>query len=461
LSLAVATCGAVRLASPFTARADAGVKAGFAQVDVSTETSLTMGGYGVHVGFGGGVTRRSDGVHDPLLASAVAFEGADGRGVAIVSLDAVGVSPLTARRVRERVAARVPTDKVFVSVTATHSHHTPDTMGLWGALPFSSGRDANYMEVLEAAAAAALARAWESRVEAVVAYGVSRYANSSSAEPRTDQRNDQFVTILARDTSGEVLGTFTQWSAHPTILPESNRALSADFVGSYRAFLGRRFPGVHVYANGVIGGVYPAETQRREPDPFPQGRKDPALTDIYDRVAATGLELAEVAAQALDDARPLPDAHFSGASRTFSFPLVNKLFAWASGLGLIETRVGPSNSLTSEISLVSLGGLTLVGVPGEIFPTAAEELAEELAVLPGGGRVPKFPEAKPLYLGIANDWIGYIMSRSDLANSGLAYNRALSPGAKALPRMREALRALVKDAQPGEARPRGRSDAAR
>ena len=49
------------------------VKAGFARKDVAATRPLVSGAYGVHVGLPN-ASRRSEGAHDPLFASAAAFE---------------------------------------------------------------------------------------------------------------------------------------------------------------------------------------------------------------------------------------------------------------------------------------------------------------------------------------------------------------------------------------------------
>jgi len=433
--------------SALPALAFAEVKAGFASFDVSTDASVTLGGYGVHIGNPNG-TRKSNGIHDPLLASAVAFEGDDGRGVIVVSLDSVGLSAETARRVREVVYTQVPKSKVFLVLSASHSHGTPDTMGLWGALPFFTGRDAAYMETFEATAARAAVSAWKARVPATFRYGATRYANSSTSKPTAAERNDQVVSIIARDSRGAVLGTFTQWSAHPTVLPEKNFALSSDYIGAFRAFMTKRWTGTHVFVNGVIGGVYPAKTPRRVADPFLGGDKDPGLADRFDEAAAIGSELAAATSSALEASVPLQGKTFAGEARSFEFKMANKLFQWASGLKLIETKPGPGGIAKSEVSLVRLGSLTAVGLPGELFPSAAAEIEAQLATMPNGGRLPGVAGSHPLFFGIANDWLGYVMSARDLADPDLSYNKTLSPGGDCLPKMSAAVASLVQTMSP-------------
>lgn len=99
--------------------ARAEVRAGFATRDVSTRASVPLGGYGVYVGLPQ-KTRSSKGVHDPLLASAAAFEGNEGRGVVIVGIDSVGLSSASTRRIKGLVGTRIPQERVPLVLSSSH-----------------------------------------------------------------------------------------------------------------------------------------------------------------------------------------------------------------------------------------------------------------------------------------------------------------------------------------------------
>jgi hypothetical protein len=53
-----------------------------------------------------------------------------------VSIDTVGMSSVSIARIRQLLAAKTSLTNVELVVSATHTHHAPDTMGLWGALPY-------------------------------------------------------------------------------------------------------------------------------------------------------------------------------------------------------------------------------------------------------------------------------------------------------------------------------------
>ena len=123
LSLAVVLAGAAH------ARA-ADLTVGFGETDITPAVGkqpVFLAGFGQN--------RKATSVHDPLFARALVL--ADGEvKVALVSVDVVGLFLPFVESVREKL----PGFK-YVLVSATHNHEGPDTLGLWGPNPLSSGVD--------------------------------------------------------------------------------------------------------------------------------------------------------------------------------------------------------------------------------------------------------------------------------------------------------------------------------
>ena len=95
-----------------------GLKAGFARVDITPPLGITLSGYPI--------VRHADGVLDPLLATAVAFD--DGKKRALVfSLDIIGFNQKLMDRVRKTVSESVGIDKEAVFICCTHTHLGPCT----------------------------------------------------------------------------------------------------------------------------------------------------------------------------------------------------------------------------------------------------------------------------------------------------------------------------------------------
>lgn len=101
----------------------AGLKAGFARVDVTPSLGYPIEGYFDK--------RYADGILDNLYATAVAFDDGEKRAV-IISLDAIGMPQDICNIVRSEFAKKIGTEPEGVYIACTHTH-----LGLgfrWGAL---------------------------------------------------------------------------------------------------------------------------------------------------------------------------------------------------------------------------------------------------------------------------------------------------------------------------------------
>ena len=92
------------------------LKAGFARIDITPPLGVTMAG--------NPEVRHADGILDPLLATAVAFDNSDKRAV-VLSLDLVGMNMALMAQLRSQIAAAVGTSMEGVFIHCTHTHTGP------------------------------------------------------------------------------------------------------------------------------------------------------------------------------------------------------------------------------------------------------------------------------------------------------------------------------------------------
>ncbi len=97
------------------------LKVGFARVDVTAPLGLYMVGYYE--------PRISDGILDPLLASAVVFDDGERRAV-VMSVDNIGFTGARLTALREKIANAIGTSADGVYVTCTHTHTAPEIKDL-------------------------------------------------------------------------------------------------------------------------------------------------------------------------------------------------------------------------------------------------------------------------------------------------------------------------------------------
>jgi len=100
--------------------------------------------------------RITQSVHDDLYARALALQDEAGRCVVLVAVDVIGLFRTDVVDVIGQVQADdesysggQPVPAIILS--AVHSHHGPDTMGLWGPDARKSGVNPEYLHTLKEA----------------------------------------------------------------------------------------------------------------------------------------------------------------------------------------------------------------------------------------------------------------------------------------------------------------------
>lgn len=99
------------------------LKAGFGRIDITPPLGTTLAGYYE--------TRYADGILDPLLATAVAFDNGQAR-IVVMSVDIIGFNQKLMNRVRAAAARAVNTDPRAIFVACTHTHLGPCTADAGG-----------------------------------------------------------------------------------------------------------------------------------------------------------------------------------------------------------------------------------------------------------------------------------------------------------------------------------------
>jgi hypothetical protein len=414
------------LSSLTLSRADeaAGVlRVGFGE----TEITPRVGDKAVYMA-GFGQNRKATGVHDPLYARAVVLQH-DGRKIALVSVDLVGLFHASIQRVRQQLAGFS-----YVLVSSTHNHEGPDTLGLWGPNPFTSGIDPAYLKSVEDRIVQAV-KAAERSVRPVDA----RLGTACDADLLHDGRlplvkHDELVALrFTEPKAPKCVGLLVQWNCHPETLDSKNTKLSADFVGATVSYLRGKHQCPVVYFTGTVGGLM---TSLHVPVKDEKGN---ALADgTFEKSIRYGELVGRLAEKALSKARAVRLTPFAVRSREIFVPLDNKLYLIGWQLGVLDRPaylwrndpdraerarppVDPKTRLAmkTELAWLRLGELDVACIPGEIYPELVLDRIQDPADLaadfpdapvePGIYRQLKGPHR--MLIGLANDEIGYILPK--------------------------------------------------
>ena len=372
---------------------------------------------------GFGFNRTATGVLDPLHARVLYLSDGD-REAAIAVLDLIGVNRSTTRRIRSKVKTVKPGG---VHVCCTHTHSGPDTIGLWGpavggSIPYASGMDHAYMEWLEDEVAYAIDKAKYRAVPASFRIAVDDGSKEDwSRNIRDGKTGIETVTAIhLTDRAGKTIAAVVNFGSHPEALWESNRLVSADYVGRTMAVVEEALGGVGVFWNGALGGMVTVAYDEQ----MAQSRRPVWMKQV-------GEALGGIALEALDKrARPLPVSSVSLSTREVAVPMENRLFHLVRNLGIFDRDLD-GDDLVTEVSLMELGPVRIALFPGEPVPAVGRRILEIL-----GG-----PDS--FLVSLSDDEIGYVLEGEMFDDPRYAYECSMSLGRHTADRLCDALKELV------------------
>ncbi len=369
--------------------------------------------------------RPAQGVNDPLWARALAFRHR-GTTAAVVSIDCVGLTHERFVEARLRLKSEVP-ELTHVVFSSTHTHNSPDTMGIWSYRPIAGKFDEGYVARVMDAAREAVVEAVKGLQPVRVEYGSADIGPAGFVrDSREPQVTDRVLGVarFVKSGSDETLATLVSWGNHPEAMGGSNPLLSSDFPhylreGMERGLEGTNgmagFGGTCVFLQGPVGGLMtPLGLHVSDRDGTTVHRENGV-----GKTRALGENLALRAAAALRgrDARRMED-HRIGLVASSVFAPIEGTFRIPIMLGLIHPGWYDGKAKT-EVGVLRIGEIEMLTIPGEIYP----EIVDGGVEVPDGGDFPGPAREVPplrtamkgglrLVLNLANDEIGYIVPRT-------------------------------------------------
>ncbi len=337
--------------------AEDGFEVGFDVTDISPNDghlalNVYMGAYGPPYTRG-----PAESVHDSIYIRSFAVGFGDTGFVAAVA-DLPGFGNDFTADIVARVAENTGLPPEHVLIGATHTHSAPDFMGLWGGGP-SEYRNPVIDDVV-----GSMSRAWLLR-------GPSTLEVASATGPNGNRRDwgftdDSLTLLMARDLDGELIGSVGVFAAHPTVLGQSNRAISRDWCAGYVDTMEEHSGAPAVLFNGILGDASEAS---------PPGE----YADDFERSFAYGAIIADIAHEAASGAEPISPGLVVGHT-TWTLPVQNALFQLAAVIGLLDysfADTGGGQSVDATAAYVRLGEqLQFVTFPGEPLTRTGLEIKD-------------------------------------------------------------------------------------
>jgi hypothetical protein len=287
-------------------------------------------------------------------------------------------------------------------------------MGLWGKTPLVCGRDERFMQLLDERVAAAVEGAARALRPARLVAGVAPVGPGIQKNSREPMVDPDVNVLQFLDTNNHAIASLVHFGCHPETMTNSNRLVTADFPGVVVRAVEARCGGTALFFNGALGGMVTVDVKEH----------------TFAEVERIGQGVGAAALAAIRSAQPVAGDRLAVRRKTFRIPGENELFHLMLGLNVIEGNT-TEDAVITEVARVDVGDVRMVTMPGEVLPRPALELKPEI-----GGPA-------PLILGLAEDELGYILHPADWGKKMHAYERSMSVGPQAWPRILKAERELL------------------
>lgn len=390
----------------------------------------------VGTGFDGYAARQGNslGIHDPLLGQLLLIQSGKSKMV-LICLDLLGTGLDFTQQVRDGIAQaiEVPVDSTMVTCSHTHS-------GAAGFLPYHPGITSFQDPDLQRLVARKLVGAaiWANQLLQPAYLGVSHGSVAGIGLNRNDPEGglvDQEVIVMRVDNEdGKPIAVMMNYGCHPTVLGFQNLFFSADFPGAARSTLRQIYDEtIFLFTNGASGDVSTRFTRRDQ---------------SFSEVERMGRLLAGEVLKIMQEIKTQPEVELNAATSTVElkfrpFPSPEDAQAelegfqadleslkargashgdirraitrveGATGQVIMVKEIAGRSSNISQMQMLSIGDLGLVGIPGEPFTHTVLDI--------------KQGSPKPLtgVISYANDYQGYFPDA--LSIEAGSYEALISP----------------------------------
>lgn len=205
--------------------------AGAAITDVTPRKPMFLHGY-PHV------ERISEGIHDPLYASALIIDNGE-EVTGFCAVDVIFISKEITAGVRKKVQEETGINGENLMVSASHTHSGPVTFSDIFYDPVVPEADPEYISFLTEKIAQVYIEAYKKRKECKIAITIADGTDiGGNRRSKTDAIDPEVPVLVVKDAAKDKLVALsTIYCMHPTVLHEDSKLYSADFPGYTRQYL--------------------------------------------------------------------------------------------------------------------------------------------------------------------------------------------------------------------------------
>lgn len=389
------------------------MKIGYAQnvITPSLDKPVYLAGFGQN--------RRAATIHDDLYARALAIQ-TEQTTLVLVALDLIGFFRADVYEVIEKVNR----PDVQIIIASTHTHHGPDTMGIWGPDDMTCGVDAEYMIGIKQKIVDVIRAALSALTPASVKWASVLVPGLVKNTRNPEILDDELTLLQFTTTDGRPLVTMFNFPCHPEALWEHNPDITSDYVHYLREEVEKQTGAPCIFFVGALGGMLTPDVKNHS----------------FEEAEFMGRKLAGEGLKALSAVDSSQLTVVSSEKRIIKAKLTNILYKLAFGRKLLPDVRDQKGCLTSEVNLIKIGGLWLATVPGELLPKLGLHLKAWMKE--AGAQVTGV-------IGLANDEMGYILPVEDFKyplnpfKPGKHYEETNSIGKDIAPSVMNGVRNLI------------------
>lgn len=379
------------------------------EVDITPPAGVNMDGYAAR-------KQRSLGVHDPLLAQLLFLKSGDSE-LALISMDCIGVELEFSQQVRRAIRDAVGMPEQCILIGCSHTHSGPAGF-LPNLIGLENPADLDLQRIVKRKLTGAAIQAREQLQPAKlgIAHGVVKGIGTNRNDPENGLSDNEVIVIRIDDGAGNPIAVWMNFGCHPTVLGAKNLLISAEYPGAARAALRRIYPEtIFMYANGASGDISTRFSRRSQTfaEVTRMGRilagevlKAMQSVAYQDKATLTGrinpIELPfrdfpsdeDVQKQIREYQVKLESLKAVGASRG-EIRRAKTDLQGAVGQEMLVRELKGKDRAGTEMQVLTIGDLALVGLPGEPFTHIVLEIKK------------KSPYLHTAIVSYSNDEAGY------------------------------------------------------
>ncbi len=364
------------------------------------EMKYTLGGYGERM------NKPAEGIHDPIMAKALALKNADGKYL-IITMDILGLPSNFKNDLLKRIEKNGWKAENLM-LLPSHSHGSLEMAAINSKNVFGVPQIGIFQPELLSFLLDKLERlvfeADKNYREVKIGTGSSRFYGLNRNR-RGDKIVDKELIVTRVDLAkGQPLAALVNWTSHPTFIGGNDMLVSAEWPGYLQTEMEKTIgKGVVVmYYNGAEGDQSPVYSGKG---------------GAYEKIQGYEKIIAEKAMSVYNSVQTKKESELVYSYQVIDLPqqVAHPDFMETGGAeyGLNEQTVkvimdalGPKKV---GMGSVRIGNFILVGIPGELVAELGIKIKDWL----------KIDKVKHVAIGgLANEWISYILTEEEYVNGG-------------------------------------------